>query len=192
MNNNPDKQSILNQAQKDKFLMVLDVPPFLQKLKLGTEKEDIGITSLQLTIFGSVVPAASVPNVANGYSGQIQHITSMARPEFSPLTLNFVVDNRYHNYYLLWKWFAGLNDPKRSIYTVEPNNPKMRGLYDYQTNMTIFGLDEYNKKVIEFKYLHVFPIGLGGIEYSYQDTGGLVSNVTFQFDQLLIELVGGA
>ena len=49
MNTNPEKQNILNQAQKDKFLMVLDVPPFLQKLKLGSEKEDIGIKDVSLS-----------------------------------------------------------------------------------------------------------------------------------------------
>ena len=191
---NPIIQSILNQGGKDKFLVVLDVPPFLRDLKLGNEAA--GVKPLQLTVYGSVVPAANIPNVANGYAGQVQHITSMHRPEFTPLTINFVIDNQYHNYYLMWKWFEGLNDPKTGIYTVNLQNgnvpAKTRGLYEYQANMTIYGLDEYNHKVISFNYLHVFVIGMGGIDYNYQDQGVLTSNVTFQFDQLVVSLLPGA
>lgn len=186
---NPTQQSILNQASKDKFLLVLDVPPFLKDMQVGDERP--GVQPLQLTVYGSVVPSASVPNVANGFSGQIQHVTSMHRPEFSPLTVNFVVDNRYHNYYVLWKWFDGLNSAVSGAYNIYRDDRVSRKLYDYQANMTIYGMDEYNKKVISFTYLHAFPIGMGGFDYNYQDTGIITSNITFQFDQLLVDLIPG-
>ena len=186
---NPTEQSILNQAGKDKFLLVLDVPPFLRELNVGGTI--VGVKPLQLTVYGSVVPSASVPNVNNGFSGQVQQITSMHRPEFSPLTVNFVVDNRYHNYYIMWKWFDGLNNPLTGAFNVYKNDAKKRGLYDYQANMSIYGLDEYNVPVVKFTYLHAFVTAMGGIEYSYQDQGIINSNVTFQFDQFLMELVPG-
>lgn len=189
MSDNPTTQSILNQSSKDKFLLVLDVPPFLRDVVLDGEK--VGVKPLQLTVYGAVVPAASVPNVANGFSGQTQHVTSMHRPDYTPLTVNFIIDNRFHNYYLMWKWFEGLNSPNTGAYNIYRNDVKSRCLYDYQADMTIFGLDEYNKKIISFKYLHAFPTGMGGVEFSYQDAQILNSNVTFQFDQLIVELLPG-
>jgi len=186
---NPTQQSILNQASKDKFLLVLDVPPFLADIAIGTEK--LGVKPLQLTVYGGVVPSASVPNIANGFSGQTQHITSMHRPDYSQLVINFVVDNRFHNYYTMWLWFNGMNNTFTGAYNINRNDVKKRGLYDYQANMTLFGLDEYNKPVVSFTYLHAFVVGMGGIEYNYQDSGILTSNVTFQFDQLDIQLLSG-
>lgn len=187
MSNNPVNQSILNQSSKDKFILVLDVPPFLNKVII--DDKPATIEPLQLTVYGGVVPAASVPNISQGYAGQTQHITSMHRPDYSPLTVNFIVDNRYHNYYIMWKWFNGLNEAIQGVYNIDGTQVKSRGLYDYQTNMTLYGLDEYNKKTVAFKYLHAFVTGMGGIEYNYQDSGIITSNVTFQFDQLNMELI---
>lgn len=186
---NPTLQPILNQASKDKFLLILDIPPFLKDVIIAGER--VGVKPLELTVYGAVVPSANVPNVVNGYSGQTQHITSMHRPDYSPLTVNFVIDNRFHNYYILWKWFEGLNEPQTGAFNVYTQTQRQRQLYEYQANMTIFGLDEYNKPVVSFKYLHAFPTGMGGVEYSYQDAQILNSNITFQFDQLLVELLPG-
>ena len=184
---NPTTQSILNQAGKDKFILVLDVPPFLKDLQI--DGKPATVDPIELTVYGGVVPAASVPNVGQGFAGQTQHVTSMYRPDYTPLTVNFVVDNRYHNYWILWKWFDGLNSAETGTYSIKKTSVPQRKLYDYQANMTLIGLDEYNKPVVNFKYLHAFVIGMGGIDYSYQDNGIITSNVTFQFDQLTMELI---
>jgi hypothetical protein len=53
------------------------------------------------------------------------------------------------------------------------------------TDFSIFGLDEYNKRIIEFKYTKAFPIKLGGIDYSYQDEGEIETSVEFAYSQFL-------
>jgi hypothetical protein len=50
----------------------------------------------------------------------------------------------------------------------------------------VFGLDEYNKRVVEFKYTDAFPTALGGINYSYRDGDELESNFTLNYSQLQI------
>ena len=62
-------------------------------------------------------------------------------------------------------------------------------LLDYQVDMTIYGLNEFNKNVIEFTYTKAFPVSLGSIGYSYRDPSEMESSVTFSFSQLLVNLL---
>ena len=60
---------------------------------------------------------------------------------------------------------------------------------DYQSDMTVFGLDEYNNKKIEFTYTKAFPIMLGGIDYNYREVDQMESSVTFVYSQLHTKLL---
>ena len=52
-------------------------------------------------------------------------------------------------------------------------------LDDYQANFTIFGLNEYNKKTVEFTYTRAFPISLAEISYNYRDPGEIECEFSF-------------
>jgi hypothetical protein len=62
---------------------------------------------------------------------------------------------------------------------------------DYQTDITVYGLDEYGKKKIKFVYKKAFPTTLKGIEYNYQATGDMrvSSGFVFLYSQLHVELL---
>jgi len=55
---------------------------------------------------------------------------------------------------------------------------------DYQTDLTIYGLDEYNNEKIKFTYTKAFPTDLGGINYNYREDGEIESSFTFVYSQL--------
>lgn len=192
---NPSQQSSLNVAAKDKFLLILNLP---QALVAEAQKDPlIDLEPLQMKVHGSVVPTVQVPAVEVRYSGQSYNVSSHSRPNFGPLTINFVVDNRFKNYWFIWRWLNLLNTFDESIYGRGPGKvppyPKRQGLdsgvlIEYQSNFSILGLDEYNKPVIEFAYFNAFPISLGAINYSYRDPELIESSVEFQFSQLEVRV----
>ena len=60
---------------------------------------------------------------------------------------------------------------------------------DYQTDISLYGLDEFNNKRIEFKYTKAFPVTIGAINYNYRDTAEIQSSATFVFSQIHTKLL---
>jgi len=187
------QQSNLNRSGKDKFLLVLNLPQVLRKRAL--EDSSISIDPLQISIYGSVVPSIVVPPNEARFAGQSYNISSYTRPNYAPLTVNFVVDNQFKNYWVLWKWLTVLNDPLGSYYSgTDPKLETFRDriesglLTEYQTNFSVLGLNEYNQNKIEFLYYNGFITNLGGISYNYRDPEIIESTAEFQFSQLDVKL----
>lgn len=189
----PTEQSALNRLGKDKFILVLNLPEILRKRSNSDKLLDLN--SLQISIFGAVVPPIQVPPVEVRFGGQSHNVSSFNRPNYPPLTTKFVVDNNFKNYWILWKWLEVLNDPRKSIYTgtdskIETYKDRINsGLAEYQTNLSVLGLNEYNQQTIEFTYYNAFITNLGGIEYNYRDPEVIESTVEFQFSQLDVKLL---
>jgi hypothetical protein len=188
------QQSVLNRSGKDKFILVLDLPHVLKKQSL--ENKLIDIDPLQISVYGSIVPNIQVTPVEVRFGGQSVNVTSYSRPNYPPLTVNFMVDNSFKNYWILWKWLSILNDPKLSYYTGTPTSlEKDRDRYEkgnlkeYQTNLSIFSLNEYNQKSMEFKYYNAFITNLGGITYNYREPELIETTAEFQFSQFEAVLV---
>jgi hypothetical protein len=55
---------------------------------------------------------------------------------------------------------------------------------EYTSDMSLFGLDEYNKRTVHFTYTEAFPVQLGNIDYNYQTEDEITSSFTFAFSQL--------
>jgi hypothetical protein len=191
-------QSPFNKSRKDKFTMVLSLPgALLQKAsKFNRGTDTILPDTLQFSIYGNIVPEINVPAIETRYSGQTLTQSSHSRTPYEPNTVNFTVDNRFNNYWVIYTWLNLLNDAKEGGYDIdgitskEPiGNNKLLSFgsnYDYKSDITIFGLDEYNKRVVEFKYIQAFPINLGGISYNYRDGGEIESQFTYSYSQLII------
>lgn len=185
---NPSINSPLNTSSKDKFLLFFELPYFLRK-----HRESLGLNSdsLEMTVYGGIVPEITVPAVAAAYQGQTLHVTSYNRPAYSPLNVTFAIDNKYKNYQLLWKWLNLLNDSYNSGYGGTSYESAIDFLakgdqFEYQTTMSITALDEYNTPIIRFDYLKSFITKLGGINYSYKDANLIECNAEFYFSQLQV------
>lgn len=189
----PLLQSNLNRSSKDKFILVLDLPQVLRKQSYNNDL--ISIDPLQISIYGAVVPTIQVPANEARFGGQSYNVSSYARPNYSPLTVNFIVDNSFKNYWILWKWLTILNDPNESNYT--GTDPKLETwkdridsgiLTEYQSNFSVLALNEYNETSIEFKYQNGFITSLGGIIYDYNDPNIIKCTAEFQFSQLDVNI----
>jgi hypothetical protein len=185
---NPQIQSPLNRASKDKFLLVLNIP---YALKEQVKKDSsLDITTLQLSIFGAIVPDIAVPEVSVRFGGQNLNVSSYSRPNYPPLNINFVVDNKYENYYVLWKWLEIMNTPRESLYGGLDNKliATETGLNtEYQTDLSILALNEYNQTEIEFFYTKAFITNLGSINYNYRDGELIECTAQFHYSQLNIK-----
>ena len=83
-----------------------------------------------------------------------------------------------------------LTDESRQKYFANHStnlNPDV--LRDYSTDFSLYGLNEYNKKIVQFDYKTAFPTTLGEINYDYQDAAEISSSFTFSFSQLQVVLL---
>lgn len=185
---NPTEQSILNRPSTDKFLLVLNMPEVLRHKIFENNK--LNLTPLQISVYGSVVPTIQVPAIQVPFGGQTYNVSSHTRPNYQPLTVNFVVDNTFYNYWYLWKWLSILNTPRESNYAGNSRSIKGKDdLVEYQTNVSVFGLNEYNKPVIEFIYYYSFITNLGGINYNYRENNTMESTFELQYSQFDVKLL---
>lgn len=189
-------QAILNKTRNDKFLMILDLPKYLKKTYDQMLQDRYNADYIQFTTFGSPVPSVNVPSIDVPFDGQTYKASSLSRPAYSPLSVKFFIDNGYKNYWILWTWLNLFNDAKKSSSIV--GMPENRSIVDSRLDIpmtdlvstfSIYGLDEYNKKIIQFKYTHAFPVSLSEINFSHQDPSEINCVVNFAFNQLHVDLI---
>lgn len=190
-------QTIYNKARRDKFIMIFDIPLALKRKAADVKKagcnvnlEAFAANSIQFSLYGTPVPRVTTKEVDLPYVGQVHRQPSYARPTYSPLTIGMTIDNQFTNYWLLWTWLNLWNDTKTAEF--DPaivGNTKSTSIEDYVTSFTIYGLDEYNNKVISFKYKSVIITDLSEIEFSFRNTEEIGCTATFVFDQLYVDLI---
>jgi len=186
----PIFQSPLNKQRKDKFICVLTIPKILRdEVKdIARRNSSVNFDALQFSIFGAVAPPIEIPPIATRYGGQALKVTSYSRPTFPELKIDFTVDNYFNNYWVIYKWLEVFNDPTLSIFSPTDKEIESRTT-EYMTNITIYGLDEYNNRTIKFDYIRAFPVSLQGIDYSDRDTGEMECSFNFAYHQLKITLL---
>ena len=202
----PIIQSQFNKSRKDKFLLVMQLPSAL----LSNNTSDLSVRSdstvnqdsLQFSVYGSVIPAIQVPELINTYSGQSYKISSGTRPPYENIKVNFTIDNRFNNYWVIWKWLNFLNDSKNSTFNsnnIIPNTNVVlnnQGTLNtalqpqsYQTDFTLYAKDEFNQNIAQFTYTKAFPVSLGSIDYSYRDADEIETTFEFAFSQFFVDLL---
>lgn len=195
VNQAPVYQSPFNKQRLDKFLLVFSVPQILRKkiAPITRKNSKINFNALQFSIYGVVTPQIAVPPVAIPYAGQTVKVTSFARPSYPQLSINFTVDNMFSNYWVLYKWLDAFNDASKGVYDPEDENilsTRDGGLADqYMTNLTIYGLDEFNERTVQFDYNRAFPVNLGGINYNDRNAGEMECTFEFAYHQLKMTLI---
>jgi hypothetical protein len=182
-------QSSFNKQRRDKFIMVFDLPKILKPQKSALERANNRVIpdAIQCSIYGAVIPSLNIPDVKMPYGGQVAKATSYSRPSFENMSVKFTIDNLFNNYWNIYRWLNSFNDAKSGLYNSPiPSDGFMK---DYQTNITIYGRDEYNKNVIKFDFYHCFPVSLGGVQYSDRDSTEMESSFDYSYHQFKAELI---
>lgn len=186
-------QSQLNKSRKDKFLLVLNLPAALRNINSDIlsqrQKNVIARDALQFSVYGSVVPTIEVPSEVATYGGQSYKVSSHTRPPYEDITVDFTIDNKFNNYWVIYKWLDLLNDDAKSYHDAKNITNGEIAPLAYQADFTMYGLDEFDQPAIKFTYTRAFPISLGSIAYSYRTPDEVESQFTFSFSQFLTDLV---
>jgi len=189
MSNLTIRQSAFNKQRNDKFIMVFDLPKILKNQKSFFERSNNRVIpdAVQCSIYGTVIPSLNIPEVKVPYGGQVPKVSSYTRPSYENMTVNFTIDNMFNNYWNIYRWLNSFNDAKTGLF----NSPiSSKGFMpDYQTNISVFGKDEYNKNVIKFNFYHCFPVSIGGIGYSDRNSGEMESTFQYAYHQFEAELL---
>ena len=187
-------QSILNKSRNDKFVLVVNIPPILKKIdkKLERTSKNIQSDKLQFSVYGTIVPRLQVPAVETRYGGSTINLSSHSHPTYAPITLSFKIDNRFDNYWALFTWLNLLRDQEEGIAGIVDTDQLLAdrtiNLSDYATDISVFGLDEFNMPVVEFKYIRAFPTALAEINYDYTNPDEISSSCEFAFHEMKVKL----
>lgn len=187
----PLDQSVLNKAHLDKFLLSLTLPEALREVNTKNDRQNTNVIqdSLQFSVYGVVIPKVAVADVEGRYSGQTFHFTSHKRPAYENVKVKFTIDNQFNNYWVIYKWINLLNNNKEGFFHAE-SIPIVQQPYQlYSTNITVFGLDEYDNKQIQFDFIGVIPVSLGEIDYNYRESDEIETEFEFAFSQLIAKLL---
>ena len=190
-------QPVLNKSSKDKFNLILTLPRIMQGINTTNHTDRSGDTvvlnSLQFSVFGTIVPSQSVPHKDVRFGGQAIKITGHSRNSQQNVNVGFVIDNRYKNYWVLWKWLQILNHELYSKFDKDDlyDPYKNKNWHSYMTDLEIQSMDEYNKVVAKFKYTNAFIVALDSIEYDHQNPDQILSKFEFGFGQMDMQLSDG-
>jgi len=194
-------QSPFNKLRKDRFLLVLNLPGSLKKInsKFTRDEDSINLSTMQFSVYGATIPEIVIPQVDILYGGQTYAQSSFHRPLWEPVTVSFTVDNRMNNYWVIYSWLNILNDAETGIY--DPKNlanrpaelknikPSIESIAEYSTDISLFLLDEYDKRVVEFVFKKAFPTSLGGMNLNYRTSDEIETSFTFAYSQFIVKLV---
>tara|TARA_R110002020_G_scaffold150063_1_gene326572 strand:- start:66 stop:647 length:582 start_codon:yes stop_codon:yes gene_type:complete len=191
MATNSMQQSVLNKSRSDKFLLIFDIPPILREFNKKFNQDNLSIISdsVQFSIFGTAVPEITVPAVETRYAGNTLYVSSHGKNPYPPVDVKFNIDNEYKNYWVMYQWLNLLHDQYEGRYNVREINEYDPDFQDYQTNLTIYGKDEFNNNRIKFTYTKAFPTTIDTIDYNYQSPGEIASGFSFVYSQLHTEVI---
>lgn len=183
-------QSPFNKSRNDKFLLSFNVPTALKKINEKFERSNTTINndSVQFSVYGTIVPDIEVPAVEIRYSGNTLYQSAHSKNSYPPVTVDFTVDNRFNNYWMIYQWLNLLHDEKTGIFDRRNLIPDNK-FDEYQTNIILTAQDEYQQDIIQFTYAKAFPTSLGGITFNYRDPSEITCKFTFVYSQLYINLV---
>ncbi len=189
----PIQQSFLNRSRKDKFLLVFDLPPILKKIQSNYTRNNNTIIpdSVQFSIYGTMVPGLTIKAIATRYAGDTFYVSSHSKDPYPPVNVKFKVDSGYNNYWAIYQWLNLQHDQETGQFNAK--GIIVDGNFsDYQTDITLYGLDEYENKVIQFKYTKAFVTSIDELAFSQNETGEMEieCGFTFVFSQMHISLLG--
>jgi len=174
-------------------LLVFDIPPILKQIQRKYERNNDTIIpdTVQFSVYGTTVPGVTVKGTPARFAGDTLYVSSHSKDPYPPVNVKFAVDSGYNNYWVVYQWLNLLHDQKTGRYN-ENNLPIDGNFSDYQTDITVYGLDEYKNKVIQFKYTKCFPTSIQDVEFDETSTGEMEiqCGFTFLFSQMHVELLG--
>jgi hypothetical protein len=163
-NNNIDKSSPQN------FSLVIP--------KIPTEDSISATNPLKLNIFSSILPSVTISEENLHWQGN-KIKNSLIPMDFSSWNVSFVVDSKFDNYKLLFKWMSYINN----------NNDKIAERHKFfSVDCSMVITDNYNNPVLETMFISCWPSNLSDVSFNTRDADVLLEcTVLFNYDYFYIK-----
>ncbi len=187
-------QAPLNKNRQDKFILVLNLPEGIKEIVDNQTRNNnrIDANSFEISIAGAVTPSIEIPEITLPYGAQSIKVSSHARTPYSNLDVVFKIDNEFRNYWAIYKWLDVINDVKKGTVNedeiIKYHQPG-KVLPIYSSNLTVYGLDEYENRKIQWDYIGAFPTSLSQIQWDYNNSTEIGVSTTFNFSRLEAKLL---
>jgi hypothetical protein len=188
----PDRESDLNTARSNKFILVIDLPKCFRGLD---GKPNVGSCTffqtqkLLMNVYGKAIPEIEIPSNEIPGWGHVVKASSLSRKAYRPVNIKFVVDSKYENYFVIYKWLDIMNSVKYGGFDAANEIDRSGKLPDYTATFSLYLLNEYNKPVVRWDYGGAFPTGLGSINLDKRDPSEIECEFTFEFSFINMQLL---
>lgn len=110
---------------------------------VGIAKEAVKWSLVSVSIPSVNIKATSLP-----YMGGNAYVSSHTKTPYSPLAIEFKIDNNYTNYLTLYEWINFIYNEHEGHFDAEKLAKGKSGLDIYGTTISVVSIDEYNKPVV--------------------------------------------
>lgn len=180
-------QSPLNKTFQDKYYFIFNLPEALKNLnnKYNSINSQAGISrdAIKFSIISANIPEVTAKAEDLKYASHTFPIATHVRDPYSPLTIEFKIDNQYANYSTLYEWLNLILNEKEGYFDAE-KLAKVKYSPAYQTTLSVVSTDEYNEPLIQWIFTHAFITNLGSLNLNYQNSEELTCSAQFVFSQL--------
>lgn len=93
--------------------------------------------------------------------------------EYDSLQVSSLVDSNYENYFTIYDWMMGIYNGFN----------KFGGAWNgMQTEADLHLLDSFGKLIRGITFHNIWPVSMGAVDLSYQDSEKMNMDITFRFD----------
>jgi len=160
----------LNKASATNFMLSFPVLPSQTTLS--------GNVPLVMNIFSAVIPSISLS--AEEKLWQNTKVKGVQSPiEFDPWLVNFVVDDYFYNWKLVFDWMAYITNNVDKMMEISSN---------FKVDASLILLNNFKEKIFNITFVGIWPTTLGEVSMNQREGDAILeSSVNFNYDYFKVE-----
>ena len=160
----------LNKASPTNFILSFPLLPSQSML--------VASDVLVMNIFSAVVPSVSINSGEKAWQGT--KVKGAQSPlEFDNWLVNFVVDDYFQNWKILFDWMAYINNNRDKM---------MEREFNFKVDASLILLNNFHATILNIKFVGIWPTTLGEVSMNQREGDvSLESMVNFNYDYFEVE-----
>ena len=163
----------VNKASPDSFELIFPMIP------RGESSDDLTTNEeLILNIHSTVIPGISLDPTEESWQGSRTQ-TATGKMNYDQWSFQFMVDEQFNNWKLLFQWMKYINNSKTRY-------ARNENLYKIDSSLRI--LDNFKEEIMRLRFISVWPVSLGEVSMSFRDAEiSLECSATLIYDRIELE-----
>jgi len=159
----------VNKASPNSFELVFPIVP--EGVNLTSNRE------LTLNIFSTIIPGVTLGTEENRWQGTITTYAAGVL-EFEQWSTEFIVDEEFKNWSVLYKWLQYINNNKDQM---------MQDNRAYTVDAFLRVVDNFQEEIFKLQFINVWINNLGEITLSHREGENVLEcNALFVYDRFEI------